>query len=73
MRTTVTIDDDLLRAASVAAGTDERSVVLHEALRALIERDAARRLARLGGSDPKARAPRRRRVAQARSGRRPAP
>jgi Arc/MetJ family transcription regulator len=73
MRTTVTIDDDLLKAASVAAGTDERSVVLHEALRALIERDAARRLARLGGSDPKARAPRRRRVAQARGGRRPAP
>ena len=73
MRTTVTIDDDLLKAASVAAGTDERSVVLHEALRALIERDAARRLARLGGSDPKARAPRRRRVAPARGGRRPAP
>lgn len=67
MRTTVTIDDDLLKAASVAAGTNERSVVLHEALRALIERDAARRLARLGGSDPKARAPRRRRMAPARS------
>ena len=72
MRTTVTIDDDLLKAASAAAGTDERSVVLHEALRALIERDAARRLARLGGSDPKARAPRRRRALQAHSRRRPA-
>jgi len=71
MRTTVTIDDDLLKAASVAAGTDERSVVLHEALRALIERDAARRLARLGGSDPGARAPRRRRMANARHGGRP--
>ncbi len=73
MRTTVPIDYDFPKAASVAAGTDERSVVLHEALRALIERDAARRLARLGGSDPKARAPRRRRGAQARGGGRPPP
>lgn len=61
MRTTVTLDDDLLEAASKAIGTTERSVVLREALKALIERDAARRLARLGGSDPKAAiAPRRR-------------
>lgn len=66
MRTTVTIDDDLLKAASAAAGTSERSVVLHEALRALVERDAARRLARLGGSDASARAPRRRRSASSR-------
>jgi Arc/MetJ family transcription regulator len=66
MCTTVTLDDKLLEAASAAAGTAERSVVLHEALRALIERDAARRLARLGGSDPKARAPRRRRSARVR-------
>ncbi len=64
MRTTVTLDDNLLEAACAAAGTAERSVVLHEALRALIERDAARRLARLGGGDPKARAPRRRRSAR---------
>ena len=63
MRTTVTIDDDLLKAATAAAGTSERSVVLHEALLALVERDAARRLARLGGSDAQARAPRRRRSA----------
>lgn len=73
MRTTVTLDDDLLKAASDAAGTNERSVVLHEALRALVERDAARRLARLAGSDPKARAPRRRRTAPARSRRRSIP
>lgn len=62
MRTTVTLDDRLLKAASAAAGTTERSVVLREALQALIERDAARRLVRLGGSDPKASAPRRRRT-----------
>lgn len=70
MRTTVTLDDRLLKAASAAAGTTERSVVLREALQALIERDAARRLARLGGSDPKASAPRRRRVSPARARRR---
>jgi Arc/MetJ family transcription regulator len=73
MRTTVTIDDDLFKAASAAVGTDERSVVLREALHALIERDAARRLARLGGSDPRASAPRRRRTPQHRNGRRAGP
>ena len=62
MRTTVTIDDALLKAASIAAGTSERSTVLNEALRALVERDAARRLARLGGSDSHAQTPRRRRA-----------
>lgn len=62
MRTTVTLDEALLKAASAAAGTSERSTVLNEALRALVERDAARRLARLGGSDPRARASRRRRA-----------
>lgn len=60
MRTTVTLDDKLLKAASAAIGTNERSVVLREALQALIERDAARRLARLGGSDAQANASRRR-------------
>lgn len=70
MRTTVTLDDHLLKAASAAAGTTERSVVLREALQALIERDAARRLARLGGSDPKASAPRRRRASPVRARRR---
>lgn len=67
MRTTVTLDEKLLKAASVAAGTSERSVVLHEALQALIERDAARRLSRLGGSAPHAAAPRRRRSAPRRT------
>lgn len=73
MRTTVTLDDKLLKAASTAIGTSERSVVLSEALQALIERDAARRLARLGGSDAKAGAPHRRRPAVTRTGRRAAP
>lgn len=73
MRTTVTLDDKLLKAAGAAIGTSERSVVLREALQALIERDAARRLARLGGSDPKASASRRRRPAVIRTGRRVVP
>lgn len=66
MRTTITLDDELFKAASAAVGTTERSVVLREALQALIERQAARRLARLGGSAPDAVAPPRRRSAPAR-------
>lgn len=65
MRTTVTLDDALLESAGLAIGVTERSVVLHEGLKALIEREAARRLARLGGSDPTAAAPPRRRSAAA--------
>lgn len=61
MRTTVTIDDDLMKEASAAAGTTNRSEVLREALTALVEREAARRLARLGGSDSYAALPPRRR------------
>lgn len=61
MRTTVVIDDQLLADARAYTGISERSRILHEALKALIAREAALRLARLGGSDPKARAGRRRR------------
>lgn len=61
MRTTVTLDDELVEKAGEVLGTSERSVILREALRALIERDAARRLALLGGSAPDAWAPPRRR------------
>ena len=61
MRTTVNIDDDLLARATKLAGPMDRSAMLAEALKALIERETARRLARLGGSQPKlAAAPRRR-------------
>lgn len=63
MRTTVTLDDELLKDAEAALGTSERSVILREALKALIERDAARRLALLGGTQPGARAAPRRRSA----------
>lgn len=63
MRTTVTLDDDLLATAARLTGTTDRTPLLREALRALIERESARRLARLGGSEPNVAAPPRRRSA----------
>jgi Arc/MetJ family transcription regulator len=61
MRTTVALDDDLLAKAEAFTGLKEKSALIREALRALIERESARRLARLGGSEPDvAVAPRRR-------------
>ena len=61
MRTTITLDDELLARARDVTGVEERSTLIHEGLRALIEREAARRLAALGGSAPGAVAPPRRR------------
>ncbi len=52
MRTTVNLDTDLLAEASRLTGMTERTALLHAGLRALIERESARRLARLGGSQP---------------------
>lgn len=61
MRTTVNLDDALLEKAQRMTGLSERSALLREGLRALIERESARRLARLGGSQPQLRpVPRRR-------------
>jgi Arc/MetJ family transcription regulator len=61
MRTTVNLDDELLARAQDITGQTERGELLHEALRALIEREAARRLSRLSGSMPSAKdIPRRR-------------
>ncbi|MCC7049665.1 MAG: type II toxin-antitoxin system VapB family antitoxin [Alphaproteobacteria bacterium] len=51
MRTTLAIDDDLLERARRLSGVKEKSAVVREGLRALIERESARRLARLGGSE----------------------
>ncbi|MDP3898547.1 MAG: type II toxin-antitoxin system VapB family antitoxin [Mesorhizobium sp.] len=61
MRTTVTLDDELVRRAEEMTGIKERSALLREALTALIQREAAHRLAKLGGSDPNAWIPERRR------------
>ncbi len=52
MRTTVALDDALLNRARDLSGTRETAALLREALTALIERESARRLARLGGSAP---------------------
>jgi Arc/MetJ family transcription regulator len=53
MRTTVTLDEALLQRAQLLSGVQERSALLREALSALIQRESARRLAKLGGSEPK--------------------
>ena len=63
MRTTLALDDDLLAEAEALTGLREKTALVREALKALIERESARRLARLGGIDPKAKAPPRRRPA----------
>ncbi len=61
MRTTLMLDDELLAQAQHLTGTTEKTKLIGEALRALIERESALRLARLSGSDPGlAVAPRRR-------------
>lgn len=61
MRTTIALDDSLIETAQEYTGLTERSALMREALKALIEREAARRLAELGGSRPQMKAiPRRR-------------
>ncbi len=52
MRTTIALDDELIAKAQQFTGPQEKSALVREALRALIERESARRLARLGGSEP---------------------
>jgi Arc/MetJ family transcription regulator len=52
MRTTVNLDEELIAEAGRITGISERTRLLHEGLQALIERESARRLARLGGSQP---------------------
>ncbi len=61
MRTTFDLDDDLLAEAARLTGTTERTALIHEGLRALIQRESARRLARLGATEPLLRLPLRRR------------
>ena len=52
MRTTLNLDDDLMSQAQEYTGLMEKSAVVREALKALVAREAARRLAKLGGSMP---------------------
>jgi Arc/MetJ family transcription regulator len=53
MRTTLTLDDELLAKALELTGVPDRSTVLHEGLKALIQRESARRLSKLGGTQPR--------------------
>jgi len=52
MRATVALDDELVRQAQEFSGVTERTALLREALKALIHREASRRLAELGGTMP---------------------
>jgi Arc/MetJ family transcription regulator len=51
MRTTLNLDEDLLREAQRLSGLKEKTSVLHAGLEALIARESARRLASLGGTE----------------------
>jgi Arc/MetJ family transcription regulator len=51
MRTTLALDDALVAQAQACTGLKEKSALVREALKALIERESARRLARLGGTE----------------------
>ena len=52
LRKTIVVDDELMDEAMSYTGLREKSVLIREALVALVEREAARRLAGLGGSEP---------------------
>ena len=53
MRITLNIEDELLAKAQRVSGVEERTALVREGLKALIERESARRLARLGGTEPR--------------------
>ncbi len=52
MRTTLNLDDQLLAEAQRITGVSEKAALVREGLRALIERESARRLAKLGATEP---------------------
>ena len=62
MRTTLVIDDEQLAKAQAFTGLREKSALVREAFKALIERESARRLIQLGGSEPDLEMPARRRL-----------
>ncbi len=64
MRTTLNLDTALMEEAGAYAGVKGKTALLHEGLRALIQREAAARLAALGGRDTKATAAPRRKTAK---------
>jgi Arc/MetJ family transcription regulator len=62
MRTTLIIDENLFERASKLTGIRQKTALVHAGLEALVAREAARRLAALGGAEPELRAIPRRRV-----------
>ena len=68
MKTTLNIDDALLERAAFLNGILEKDPLVRMGLEALVSREAARRLAKMGGTDPRAKAGRRRRSAPSSSG-----
>ncbi len=66
MKTTINIDDDLLRRASELTGIQQKTSLVRQGLEALISRVSARRLAELGGTEKRLRPVRRRRAAHKR-------
>ena len=56
MRTTVTLDDDLLARAEELTGIRERSALIRNAVELLVRIESGRQLAALGGSDQAAEA-----------------
>ena len=61
MRTTLTFDDDIFAKAQELTGITERGALINEALRSLVQREAARRLSLLGGTEAKLQVPQRKR------------
>ena len=61
MRTTLTFDDDIFAKAQELTGIVERGALINEALRSLVQREAARRLSLLGGTEAKLQVPPRKR------------
>jgi hypothetical protein len=53
MRTTLNLDEAILKKASDLSGISEKTQLLHEGLKALIAKQSALRLSRLGGTSPK--------------------
>lgn len=65
MRATLVLDRELVAQAQAVTGITNKSVLIRQALKALIERESAHRLARLGGSEPQAKVTTRRRTNRA--------
>ncbi|MBV9266344.1 MAG: type II toxin-antitoxin system VapB family antitoxin [Acidobacteriaceae bacterium] len=53
MRTTLIIENDLLNRAKELTGIEEKTALVRAGLEALIAREAGKRLALLGGTEPK--------------------